>query len=129
MTDKPFWVYVAGKFSAKDRLRAMTERLRGAGYTITSSWVHAPTSADYRMGTDPVLEAREADRDRREVLISDILIVDTLDESVTGGREVEVGLALGKGLTVYVVGPVRNVFHRLADQAFGSWDELVEAFA
>lgn len=67
----------------------------------------------------------EAKRDLREVQRADLLILDTIDESNTGGREVEMGSALSMETTIWRVGPVRNIFHELAEREFTDWDEIL----
>jgi hypothetical protein len=65
-----------------------------------------------------------------EVVAADIFILDTTDESMTGGREVEFGMALMDmefPRRIIRVGPVRNVFHSVVRETYDSWDELLEA--
>jgi hypothetical protein len=66
-------------------------------------------------------------KDLAEIKSADLLICDTLDVTPRGGREVEFGLALGafQSKLIWVVGPLRNVFHRLADEHFETWDEVL----
>ncbi len=67
-----------------------------------------------------------ATRDCGELFDCHLFIIDTLDDSNTGGREVEYGLAVGAGKEVWRVGPVRNIFH-LSARAFSSWDQALLA--
>jgi nucleoside 2-deoxyribosyltransferase len=118
MTGRPR-IYIAGKFSAQARLRAERDKIQAARLaTVSSSWLadvnETPEAAVYC--------AREhVDRDLREIRQATMVIVDTQDESVTGGREVEIGYALALGREVWRVGPQRNVFHQLLP-AFDSWE-------
>lgn len=66
----------------------------------------------------------EGTRDVEEVMRADMLIIDTYDESITGGREVELGMAMSNKAVVYRVGPIRNIFHHLIP-GFDTWDELL----
>ena len=65
-------------------------------------------------------------RDVKEVNHSDLMLLDTWDESPRGGREFEFGYAYQMGIPVWVVGPMRNVFHRLADIRFAEWWEVIQ---
>lgn len=66
-------------------------------------------------------------KDLCEINASDLLILDTEDVTPRGGREVELGFALGRfqEKIIYMVGPVRNVFHTLVDRRFDNWDQLM----
>ena len=67
-------------------------------------------------------------RDLAEIRSADLIIVDTFDVTERGGREVEFGFALGRfqGIETWIVGPMRNVFHRLADLVFDDWAQALE---
>jgi hypothetical protein len=47
----------------------------------------------------------------------------TVPNTSRGGRHVEFGLALALAKLCYIVGPVENVFHELADKRFMTWEE------
>ena len=66
-------------------------------------------------------------KDLTEISMADLLILETLEDSKTGGKEVEFGYALGKfqAKEVWIVGPLRNVFHPLADRFFATWEECL----
>lgn len=121
-----FQVYIAGKYTARERLKAERETLRASGVEVTSSWMdnHYPVEADVSDET----ARREARMDFREVEACDLLILDTLDESNTGGRDVELGMALIAGKQIVRIGPARNVFHKLLSN-FESWSEYHAAIA
>jgi hypothetical protein len=118
--------YIAGKWGARERLRVIAEKVRWAGHEVTSSWL-LPTIGvaegewSQLSGEEA---ARTAKRDLDEIANSECLILDTIDESNTGGREVEWGFALAVGLVVARVGPARNGFHALCP-GFDSWDECL----
>jgi len=59
--------------------------------------------------------------DVRDLCRSDLLILDTFDESNTGGRDFETGLLFGLTQRVWIVGPMRNIFHTLAAKGFHDW--------
>ena len=114
--------YIAGKYTAKERLRRERAQLRRMGFSVSASWLDESYEEDAD-ATDEVKQAN-ADRDLQEVWKANAFILDTLDESVTGGREVELGAALTGYKTFYLVGPPRNIFHYAPDFKFDSWAEL-----
>ncbi len=124
-------IYIAGKFDAKDRLRIERDRICAlkAGHVI-SLWLDEETAAPDETRTKGTgLSAEEgrtyAKRDLYEIQTADLLILDTFDDNLRGGREVEFGFALATGIPVWVVGPKRNVFHELA-RHFASWPDVLE---
>jgi hypothetical protein len=58
---------------------------------------------------------------------ADLVIRFLHDASRTGGADTEVGLALAAGKLLWIVGPYRNIFHRLADRRFDTWEEARDA--
>lgn len=121
-------IYIAGKYTAKDRLARHRETLRNMGFDVTSSWMDEVYESDQDSRITDLVRRRNAMRDFEEVMDSDIFILDTADISETGGREVELGLALVESPDTRVccrVGPYRNVFHTLVDHVFSDWEELI----
>lgn len=115
-------IYIAGKYTAKERLKQNRDALRTLGFSVSSTWM----DTDFPEVIDDEQMIIEGERDVAEVTNASLLILDTFDESATGGREVELGIALAKDTMIYQVGPKRNIFHWLVDMHFESWDELVE---
>lgn len=116
------------------------DTLNSIGYTVTSTWLDeqqndkapgavATTIAEAMKkyeGTKDADYLSYAVRDVVDIDRSNFLIVDTFDITPRGGREVEVGYAMGTGKPFFVVGPERNVFHKLAKGNFTSWDSAIE---
>jgi hypothetical protein len=65
-------------------------------------------------------------RDLQEIRACKVLIVDTVATNTRGGSQVEFGFALGFQTQVWLVGPVRNVFHTLAQRTFTNWGDAIE---
>ena len=118
-------IYIASFFDTRERLHGPAATLWKMGHEVVSTWLYEVQK--------PALMSKEefwrklALKDLAEIKAADLLICDTFDVTPRGGREVEFGFALGgfQGKMVYVVGPVRNVFHTLADKTFESWDECL----
>lgn len=120
-------IYVASFFDTRTRIRPFADQLWHKGHELTSSWLNE-TAKPEGMSKE-VFWRKLAIKDLAEVKQADMIIVDTLDITPRGGREVEYGFALAHFQTKhsYIVGPVRNVFHELADRRFDTWEECLEA--
>lgn len=107
-------VYLAAAFERKPELQKYRVDLLARGLECTSSWLDEPATEG--LGTDlgygeGKLRACAA-TDLRDVYRSNLFVVFS-GSSGRGGRHVETGAALARGLTVIVVGERENVFHYL----------------
>lgn len=117
-------IYIGGRVTARERLKLERGFLRSLGHTVSSSWMD--TAQDYPVeGPVPTYNVGDEHIDLQEIRKADLLIIDTLDVNPTGGREFECGFAHALGKPFVVVGPLRNVFHRIAVAHYGSWGELL----
>jgi nucleoside 2-deoxyribosyltransferase len=118
-------IYIASFFDTRTRLRPYRDQLWSLGHEVVSSWLDE-TAKPAGMSHDDFWR-KLAMKDVAEVKSADLLIVDTMDVTPRGGREVELGVALAsfQQKQVFIVGPVRNVFHQLADRRFDSWDDCM----
>jgi len=116
-------IYIAGKFTARKRLLRISQNfdLRQYGH-IRASWLVNEEDDDPTLGQ----KLMYAIRDQEEVMTADLLILDTLDVSETGGREVEWGMAIAQMAERWLVGPARNVFHEMANKKFTNWERVYE---
>lgn len=120
-------IYIASFFDTRERLRPIRDRLWKLGHEVVSSWIDEAPRVEGM--TEDEFFRKTAIKDLAEVKQADLLIVDTLDVSPRGGggREVEYGFALGHFQTklTYHVGPIRNIFHWLADKHFDTWEDCL----
>lgn len=118
-------VYIAGKYTAKERLKIEAEKLRDQGFSVTSTWLEEEDDPSIQL-KDVTFERQQdiATRDLMQIRDSDVLILDTLDDNPRGGREVEFGSALALRKVVIRVGPAVNVFHSIVDMAFKNWEDF-----
>lgn len=123
----PRRIYLAARFSARPSLRVVRDALEKAGHRVTSRWIDEDDDQTHDSLTDQG-RLRCAVRDLTDIGDADILIVDTLLPANRGGREVEVGYALGRHKGFFVVGPIRNVFHTIATRRFDNWQEALDFF-
>lgn len=120
-------IYIAGFFDTRERLRPIRDSLWRLGHEVLSTWLDEVAPAAEM--DEETFSRKLAFRDLAEIRSADLLLVDTFDETPRGGREVEYGFALGRfqGISIWIVGPYRNVFHRLSDRHFKSWDVCLDA--
>lgn len=134
-------IYIAAKVVARFRLRGTRTAIQELGHRVVSTWIN--TATDYGSGDatpDRLRWAGEVDLseiDSGAMGNNFLFIIDSLDESTTGGRETELGyyLALRRRQRVHPspsheiwrVGPVRNLYHVFADRVFETWEELLAA--
>lgn len=102
-------IYIAAMSKNQAQAIALRDKLEAGDHFCTASWLLEDMSkplSDAAKGT-------VAFKDVLEVQASDlvILLAETEPVHVPGGKHVEVGVALGSGIPVYVVGPPENVFH------------------
>lgn len=119
-------IYIASFFDTRKRIRPYADTLWAKGHEIVSTWLNEVSKPEM-MATE-IFRKKLAMKDIAEVNDADLVILDTLDITPRGGREVEFGFALGRfqSKIIYRVGPVRNIFHTLCDNSFDNWDELLD---
>lgn len=120
-------IYIASRFECLNRLRPLRDELRKLGHEIVSTWLDEVPKPDFLSSKE--FSTKLAIKDLVEVRSADCIIVDTIEVTNRGGRENEFGFALNDWMKLWiVVGPIRTIFHRLADHHFESWDALLLYF-
>ena len=116
---------MAASFTSRNRLRPIRDKLWEFGHEVISSWLDEV--AKPAPMTQREFYKKLALKDIAELKSADLVIVDLMDPSSTGGRDIETGLALGafSAKQVYLVGKPVCVFHELADKQYQTWDELL----
>ncbi len=123
--------YLAARYSIRDEIRVVRERLRSLGHVVTARWLDSESEGTGRLPADQLrtfaIECYE------DIAAADHFILFTQDPKEPfhrGGRMVEFGLALRSPLRtddcIWVVGPVENIFVTLADRRFDGAEELYE---
>ena len=122
-------VYIAAKFSRRVELRNVAQQLLPLNVAVISRWIWED-EADFAKLT-PRDAAKLAQRDINDIEDATTLIIDTTEElsqGAGGGRELELGFAMRlKTKTTIRIGPARNPFHYMVDQAFYTWNEYIAA--
>lgn len=118
----PVIVYISGRFSRRDVLRAYRDQLLTMGYYVASRWL------DEEGGTPEEWYGELALRDIVDINRSTVFVRDTLEVGRHHGCEVETGIAIAKAMPFFRVGPSLNIFHRLANKTFATWDDALGYF-
>jgi hypothetical protein len=118
-------IYTASFFDTRERIRPFADQLWKRGHNVVSSWLNE-TSRPEAMSTKEFWR-KLAIKDLAEIRAADLLILDTIDVTPRGGREVEFGFAMAffQDKLIFRVGPVRNVFHELVDREYDTWEALM----
>lgn len=98
------------------------------GHEVVSSWLDEVAKPENL--TQKEFYKKLAMKDVSELKSADLVIVDLSDKSTSGGRDTELGLALGDFAKrqVYTVGKVSSVFHELVDKQYDDWETLLKEF-
>lgn len=124
-------VYLAAPYSWKEQMQAYRTELNDMNVEVTSRWLDEPHKPTTQIGDlEPPDFQKYAIQDVNDVRYADVLIffTDPTKTIVRGGRHVEFGIALERGMDIYVLGPHENIFHYLANVThFENWDQLKNA--
>ncbi len=117
---------MACRFENRTKLRPVRDELWKLNHEVVSTWIDE-TKKPEGMSED-IFKKKLAVKDLAEIKSANLFALDTEVPSDRGGKEVEFGLALGgfQSKLVYVVGPLRNVFHYLCDRQFETWDDFIK---
>ena len=125
-------VYIAGSYSGRHRIRAEATKLPSS-YIILSRWFNDDDFIEKAWDNDFAGRVAEsmAMGDTYAILEADLLILDTIDKSSTGGSDTELGLALalqlltGKPRIVHI-GIHRNIFQTLVREHYTTWKDYLD---
>jgi len=125
-------VYVAGSFCGRHRIQKEAARLTEVGFTVLSRWFDDTYFVEkaWDDNFNGKVAQTMAEVDMYAIINADVLVLDTIDKSSTGGSDVELGAALmrsllDKNIRVIHIGPSRNVFHTLAREHYATWDDYI----
>ena len=122
-------IYLAAPYSRKDEINKYAAELRAGRIEVTSSWLdepHKPTTQMHELTHEE--HQQYAVQDVKDVQAANILVffTDPTKAIIRAGRHVEFGIAVQRGIPIYVVGEEReNIFHHLPKVVhFKQWDKL-----
>jgi len=124
-------VYIAGSFTGRHRIAKEIKTLP-AYFKVLGRWFDDGFFLEKQwngdMGGD--VACTMAKVDVWDILSGDLVIVDSVDKSSSGGSDTELGagiiLSMLKGITVIHIGPYRNIFQTLANEHYETWDAFRE---
>lgn len=128
-------IYLAAPYAVRDTVKQLAAELWRVGFVVTSSWLDE--THDIKPGTegaatdlDDAQVAQHARQDFADIDKSDLFVLWTAEACGAeggGGRHVETGYALARGIPVVVIGEPENVFHRLdaGVTTVSGWHEAV----
>jgi nucleoside 2-deoxyribosyltransferase len=116
-------IYLAARYSRRDELCKYRAILESKGHQVTSRWLQGGHEITKEGSTQAAQEARTrfAQEDWDDLMQADCCVSFTEEPRKTttrGGRHVEYGAALAKGMRCIVVGFRENVFHCLPEVEF-----------
>lgn len=138
-------IYLAARYGRREELCGYREQLVAAGHVVTSRWLQGshqigpagqPLTDDgeaaIEWGTSALAaELRQAFawEDLLDVASADLLLAFTQEPYATptrGGRWVEFGYALARGISLTIVGPRENLFCWLpVVRQYDTWEEAL----
>src|SRR5262249_48093939 len=124
-------IYLSACYRRQLEMQKVAAELKTFGHEITSRWItEEPFPGEEHL--QPILSrASRAQRNLVDLAQSDCLIAFTERPPSGpggGGRHVELGIALAKGLRTMVVGWQENLFHTLVE-FYPSWEEAKPRFS
>lgn len=121
-------IYLCASYERRDELRGYRGKLNDLGHYVTSRWL----DEDYALNVQVADLTREqqieiGEYDLKDIDAADFIIAFTEPAGThrsRGGRHVEFGYALAKGIGRFVVGPFENIFCAFSWR-FESFDECL----
>jgi nucleoside 2-deoxyribosyltransferase len=106
-------------------MRKLRDALAVAGVVVTSRWIEGNHEIERDASGEDADRERQrfAEEDLEDINRADVLVIFSPREHFRtgrGGRHVEVGYAIGRGIPIVLVGERENVFH---------WHSLVTVIA
>jgi hypothetical protein len=118
-------IYIGGSITGRARLRSVRDSLWALGHDVTSTWLDEVLKSPHMHDDD--FYRKLVIKDLCEASAAELVIIDSIDRSSTGGSDCEFGFTLGRHhrAMLWLIGPIRSVFHLIADHHFDNWDDLL----
>ncbi|MBI4029150.1 MAG: nucleoside 2-deoxyribosyltransferase [Candidatus Blackburnbacteria bacterium] len=107
-------VYLSSRYKDYRYLQKIREVLNKEGIDVTSQWIYGGQEATAKCGDQE--KCRYANQDLTDLYAADVLVIWSLPKNFgkgTGGRHVELGIALALDKPIILVGKRENIFHWL----------------
>lgn len=123
-------IYVSARYPRREDAEELARMLVQDGHFITSRWVWRDQPSDYEECTHTEI-GEFAMEDIADVIDAEIFVAISEESDSPfgrGGRHVEFGFALARGIALAVIGPMENIFHYMSHvKHYESNDEFVKA--
>ena len=118
--------YIASRLTERPQLVHIAASLRELGHSVTAKWIYDSGDA----AKDDVMATKIAIRDLCNIAEADVFLLDTITQVAQdggAGKETEFGFSLGyyQDKQMWRIGPIKNVFHAMADKSVETWDLLL----
>lgn len=114
-------IYIAAPWANREIAKGVRVELVSLGHLVTSRWLDVPDTG--QLPSDRELCLREAKTDVEDIALADTLLVLTDPRPIGVGHHVEFGIALAAGKRIILAGPVKSVFHHMADAIYADWED------
>ena len=126
-------IYLAARYDRRNEIQGYANILeKEYGVEITSTWHSRQEEPNRDLDKYPQSMRTFAEWDLRDLNQADVIILfsDERGEFPNGGgKDVELGIALGRGLEIISIGPYENVFHFLEDvDRYETFDHFVSVY-
>jgi nucleoside 2-deoxyribosyltransferase len=96
--------YIAGH--NQQEAKKIADLVISFGHTVTSTWIYKDLNAENQL--DEIGKTKIANKDVREVLEADAMIIFSSPLKVPGGKFVECGVAIGANKRIFLIGHREN---------------------
>lgn len=123
-------LYLAARYGRREELAEYAGLLRRHGHVVTSRWLdgdHQSLDTNLLHPANHDIAGKFLREDLEDLLSADTIVAFTEPPNgpSRGGRHVEFGVALARGLRLFVVGPRENLFYLAPGvRQYNSFDEL-----
>lgn len=125
-------IYLAAPYGDMMKMRDVRDQLAAAGHEVTAQWIdgfEGMARPGQESNSDEV-KAQGALMDAEDVRRSDVLVAFTRERhqpTPGGGRHVEFGIALERGIPIVLFGPIgEHVFHYYPGLVQGSVSDMAQ---
>lgn len=96
------------------------------GHIVRARWIDEPSTTDDEFST--VEAGHKGLRDFEDINMSHGVLLFTDVPSTSGGYHVEYGYGISRGRTMFIIGPLLNIFHKQANYHFPDWESFKRGY-
>lgn len=106
-------IYLAASFDSKASMREHRTLAESFGHKVTSTWIDLPDDMPLMSDRLDCEKGQVARGDLNDIDQAQALVYFAGGSTTTGGKNIELGYALAKGMRIILVGDKSSVFHYL----------------